>query len=133
LQNTCLENDAVTLGDKSIKVIYNASAYEAVKDEKLWDFLHFVSTNEPDENGFSQILADTVAKLKEDEIFRKGYAAMNLHDRDIRKMAKEEGRSEKAVETAENFLREKISPEIIARCTGLSIEKVIELQKEITA
>ncbi len=132
-KNTCLENDAVSLDDKSIKVIYNASAYEAVKDKELWDFLHFVSTNEPEEDGFSQILADTVEKLKEDEIFRKEYAAMNLHDRDIRKIAKEEGRSEKAIEGAINLLKmNKLSPEEIAQVEDLPLEKVLELQKEIT-
>ena len=41
------------------------------------------------------------------------------------------GRQEKAIEAAENFLKENISPEIISRCTGLPLEKVLELQKEI--
>ena len=62
---------------------------------------------------------------------------MNLHDFDITEEAKKqgrleglnEGRIEKAVEDAENFLRENIAPEVIARCTGLTLEKVHELQK----
>ena len=41
-KNTCTENPAVSLDDNSIKVIYNASAYEAVEDKKVRDFLHFV-------------------------------------------------------------------------------------------
>ena len=132
-KNTCAENEEVSLDDKSIKVIYNASAYEAVEDENLRDFLHFVSTNKPDENGFSKILADTVAKLKEDEIFRKDYAAMNLHDRDIKKAAKEEGRNEKAVEAAINLLKMNIlTTEQIAHVQGLSLEQILELQKTIS-
>jgi predicted transposase/invertase (TIGR01784 family) len=134
-KNTCLENDAVSLDDKSIKVIYNASAYEAVKDEKLWDFLHFVSTNEPEQDGFSQTLADTVAKLKEDEIFRKEYAAMNLHDRDIKKLAKEEGRSEgrieKAIDAAQNLYANGVSIEIIAKSLKMSLEQVREIVKDV--
>ena len=86
-----MENGAVSLDDKSTKVLYNASAYKAVEDEKIRDFLHFVSTNEPAVNEFSQTLSDTVAKLKDNEKFRKDYAAMNLHDRDIKKAAREEG------------------------------------------
>lgn len=129
-KNTCLENDAVPLDDKSIKVIYNASAYEAVQDEKVRDFLHFVSTNEPEENSLSQTLADTVARLKEDEIFRKDYAAMNLHDRDIKKIAKEEGRTEKAIETAKTMLSDEVPPQKVTLYTGLTLEKVLELQKE---
>ena len=42
------------------------------------------------------------------------------------------GRSEKAIETAENFLKENIDPEIIARCTKCPLEKVLELQQKIT-
>ena len=127
-KNTCAENDAVSLDDKSIKVIYNASAYEAVEDENLRDFLHFVSTNKPDENGFSKILADTVAKLKEDEIFRKDYAAMNLHDRDIKKAAKEEGRNEKAVEDALMLIKEyHETPEVAAKKMNAPLKIVLEV------
>ena len=60
---------------------------------------------------------------------------MNLHDRDIKKAAREEGIAEgqmqKAIEAAENLLKKKVSPEIIADCVGLPLEKVLELQKEI--
>ena len=38
---------------------------------------------------------------------------------------------DKAIEDATNLLKENISVEIIAKCTGLEIEKVLELQKEI--
>ena len=85
-------------------MIYNAGAYEAVEDEKL----------------------------KDDDEFRSDYAAMNLHDRDIKKKAKEEGIQQKAIEDAENLLRDGDSPEKVARCIGLPLEKVLELQKEIT-
>ena len=54
---------------------------------------------------------------------------MNLHDRDIRKAAKEEGRTEKAIENALNFLKMKVlTPDQIAIGTGLPLEKVLELQ-----
>ena len=43
------------------------------------------------------------------------------------------GEEEKAIEDAKNFLKEKISPEIIARCTGLKLEEVLELEKEVLA
>ena len=89
-------------------MIYNAGAYEAVEDEKL----------------------------KDDDEFRSDYAAMNLHDRDIKKKAKEEGilegAQQKAIEAAENLLKDGDSPEKVARCIGLPLEKVLELQKEIT-
>ncbi len=130
-KNTCVENANVSLDDKSIKVIYNASAYEAVQDEKIRDFLQFVHTNDAHINDFTQELSKTVAKLKEDDIFRRDYAAMNLHDRDIKKAAKEEGIRQKAIEAAINFLNEGDNPEKISRCIGLPLEKVLELQKQL--
>ena len=41
------------------------------------------------------------------------------------------GEQKKAVEDARNFLRENVSPEIIARCTGLALEEVQKLAEEI--
>lgn len=38
-----------------------------------------------------------------------------------------------AIESAINLLKENISPEIIAKCNKLPLEKVLELQQQITA
>ncbi len=128
-KNSCLQDSSVNLNDKSIKVIYNASAYEKEKDPKIQDFLRFVYTNEPGEDDFTNLLSATVKKIKENEEFRRDYAAMNLHDYDITQEAKKA----KAEEAAINLLKMNIlSPEQIAQAQGLSLEEVLELQKEIT-
>ena len=44
----------------------------------------------------------------------------------------ERGKQEKAVEDARNLLKENISPEIIAKCTGLPLEEVQKLQAELS-
>lgn len=104
-KNICEEDANVNLNDKSMKVIYNASAYEHEKDEKIRNFLHFISTNEPGEDDFSNRLSDLVEIIKDNEIFRSDYASMNLHDRDIMRMARKEGAQQKAVETAAKLLQ----------------------------
>ena len=43
-----------------------------------------------------------------------------------------DGKNAKAIEVAESLLREGDSPEKIARCIGLPLEKVLELQKSIS-
>ena len=48
-----------------------------------------------------------------------------------RSEGRSQGRSEKALEDAKNFLMEGDSPEKIARCIGLPLETVLELQKQI--
>ncbi|EID84701.1 hypothetical protein (putative transposase or invertase) [Treponema sp. JC4] len=137
-QNTCKESNEVNLNDKSLKVIYNASAYKQEKDEKLRAFLHFISTNEPGEDDFSKRLSKIVEQTKDNEKFRSDYAAMNLHDRDIMRAAKKEGREEgaqqKAEEAAINLLKMKIlSDEQIAQAQGLTVEKVQELKTQLEA
>ena len=42
------------------------------------------------------------------------------------------GAQQKAVEAAENLLKENISEEIIAKCTGLPLEKVLELKEKVS-
>ncbi|MBO4858372.1 MAG: Rpn family recombination-promoting nuclease/putative transposase [Treponema sp.] len=141
--NICQEHSGVNLDDKSIKVIYNASAYEKETDEKIRNLLHFISTNEPGKDDFSNRLSSIVEKLKENEEFRSDYAAMNLHDRDIQRAARREGIAEgiaqgitqgiaqgareKAIETARNLKQKRIPLETIAECVGLSVEEIEKL------
>ena len=128
--NTCEENVNVKLNDKSIKVIYNASAYEKEADEKVRNLLRFISTNEPGEDDFSNRISSLVDKLKDDEIFRSDYTAMNLHDRDIQRAAKREGKLEQAIEDAviaiKNF---NVSPQVAAQKMNAPLDKVLEKLK----
>ncbi len=135
-RNVCSENNAVDLDDKTIKVIYNASAYEKEDDFLIRNFLHYIYTDEPGEDDFSQRLSELVKQYKENETSRSDYLAVNLHDYDIRYEALQEGEQigtqKKAVEGAINLIRMKLgTPEQIAQVQGLPLEKVLELQKEI--
>ena len=72
-----------------------------------------------------------VEKIKDNENFRREYAAMNLHDRDIIRAARKEAINEKAIESAQKFLEMNVlTPEQIAQGTGLPLKKVLELQKQ---
>ena len=139
-RNICIEDSEVKLNDNSLKVIYNASAYRDVKDERIRDFLKFIHTNKPGKDIFTTRLSSLVEELKENEKFRSDYAAMNLHDRDITRAAKREGREEgiaegaenAKIEAAQNLLKMNLgTPEQIAQAAGLPLEKVLELQKEL--
>ena len=130
-KNTCAENSDVSLDDNSIKVIYNASAYEAVEDKEVHDFLHFVMTNDPGENDFNKLLSETVERLKDNDEFRKDYTAMNLHDRDIKKAAKEEGIQQQAIESAKKMLADNLSLDKVSLYSGLPLEQVKELAAKL--
>jgi predicted transposase/invertase (TIGR01784 family) len=59
---------------------------------------------------------------------------MNIHDSDIRRVAFQEGEKKGAeqtkIQTAKEALKNNISLEIIAKITGLPIEKVQQLKEE---
>ena len=121
--------------DKTLKVIYNASAYREEKDEEVRAFLKYVYTNDPGKDGFSSRLSAIVEDIKLNDIFRSQYAAMNLHDKDLIRWAKKEGlaegASQKAVEDAEMFLREGDSVEKVSRCIGLPLDQIQEIADRI--
>ncbi len=127
-------NSSVKLNDKTIKVLYNASAYEKEEDPLIRNFLHFISTNEPGEDDFSKHLSKLVNDYKKDEESRSDYLAMNLHDHDIRYEAHAEGVAEgeqkKAVEAAKNFYANGASIELIAKSLEMTEEQVQEIVKE---
>ena len=48
-----------------------------------------------------------------------------------KELAFEDGKEAKAVEDAENLLREGLPPEMIARCIGLPLERVMQIAENI--
>ena len=135
-RNKCEEDLRVNLNDKTLKVFYNASVYEKVKDERIRGFLHFVHTNDCGKDDFSNRLSAIVDKLKENEKFRSDYLAMNLHDRDITKRARQEGielgTQQKAEDAARAFFANGASIELIAKSLSMSEEEVRGLTKDIS-
>ena len=135
-RNICAENSTVNLDDKTIKVIYNASAYEKEEDPLIKDFLHFIYTGEPGKDDLSNRLSRLVENCKENENLRSDYLAVNLHDHDIRyealKEGEEIGAQKKAVEAAIISIKEfHASPEDAAQKMGAPLDLVLEgLQKD---
>ncbi|MBP5442637.1 MAG: hypothetical protein J6Y60_05300, partial [Treponema sp.] len=69
------------------------------------------------------------------ETFRREYMEMTLREHDLLYWGKQEGLEEgafqKAMEATENFLKENIAPEIISKCIGLPLEKVLEISDQL--
>ena len=111
------------------------------KDVEISDFLEYIDNRVPTDD-FTKELSHLVEEAKINNKFRNDYLAMNLHDRDIKEQAFNEGLSsgisqgilegehKKALETARNMLLKSIPKKIIADCTGLSLENIEQLMKE---
>ena len=119
------DTSSIILDDKAHRLVYNASAYEQELDPKLKNFLHFVCSNESDDD-FTDRLADLVKSIKQQEANKTEYNNMNLHDRDIIRAAKKEA----IYETAKNLLSMGLSVEQVAQGTRLSVEDIQNLVKE---
>ena len=94
------------------------------KDEAIEEALDWAISNNFLEGFFKEqrakVLAVSLTEFDQD-----------LYDKCRRREGFEEGAQQKALEAAENFLREGDSPEKVARCIGLPLEKVLELQKAL--
>ena len=111
------------------------------KDVEISAFLEYIDNRVPTDD-FTKELSHLVEEAKINNKFRNDYLAMNLHDRDIKEQAFNEGLSsgiqqgilegehKKALETARNMLLKSIPKKIIADCTGLSLENIEQLMKE---
>ena len=114
--------------------------------EKLRTFFKFLLENKPDETDFSKTLSEKVtrAKIPEDtkrifmtlqqeitlaakEAFEEGYKkASEAAEKALKKVSEQAAEKEK-LENARKLKESGVSVEIISKCTGLSLEQVLEL------
>ena len=87
----CLEDESVELGDQTHHLIFNCDAYNQEKNPELRDFLSFVKSNKA-ESDFTRGIENMVQTKKFEQTFVNEYLAWNLHDQDVLKRGKEEGR-----------------------------------------
>ncbi|MBO4320519.1 MAG: hypothetical protein J5857_08625 [Treponema sp.] len=69
--------------------------------------------------GYERFVRDCISR--ENNAYRKG-----------EKEGIQQGISQKAIEAAGNFLKEGIAPEIVARCTGLPLEQVLQIKENLS-
>ena len=153
----CKQDSEVLLNDGTHKVFFNASKYDKMPTESLREFFKFLNglnaasdftdqleqkvryakTNAQWRHRFmtweqemriqvkekSEQLAKEMAKDLANEMVEDRVNSMR---KDIEKEAKEMA-AEKVEETAKKLLAEKIAPEVVAKCTGLSLEQVKKL------
>ena len=129
----CKERKDFTLDDGINKVFFNASAFASEENLEIKGFLGYLCSGKPSDS-FTNDIDQRVERLKLNEIFRSDYMMDALPLYDARQAGLRAGRAEgerlKAIETAKNFLKKNISAEIIAECTGLSLDEVNALNQK---
>ena len=138
----CKEKNDFTLNDGVNRLFFNASAFASEKNLEIKGFLGYLCSGKPSDY-LTEDIDRRVERLKINEIFRSDYMMDALPLYDARQAGLKEGMAlgeakgllagerKKAIETAKNFLKKNISAEIIAECTGLSLEEVIKIKDSL--
>lgn len=133
LKTICKENKDVEIDDGINKIVFNASAADIEKNLEIKNFLSYLFRGKPSDD-FTNYIETNVEKLKINEIFRSDYMMDALPLFDARQAGIEigEARGERRIQkTAKNFLKKNIPAEIIAECTGLSLEQVNKIKSKL--
>ncbi len=153
-QKTAKEDSSILMNDGTITVFFDALNYDKMKSEKVRSFFKFLCGLNIKDN-FTEKLSALVERLKVNAQRRHEYMtweqemkeqahflaeewapvmAQELAEEIAEEKAKDIAKDivqESALETAKNFLTKNIKPSVIAECTGLPLEKVLQIQKEI--
>ena len=139
--NTCKEKSDLQLGDESHKIIFNASAFKNEKDLEKKSILEYI-IDKKSTSDFTEKLDTLVEQTKLNEIFKGDYMAWGLAEFDAEQRGKKEdsagisdgiqqgiqqGEYQAKIEMAKNLVAKKISIDVIAECTGLSVEAINNL------
>ena len=129
------EDNGLFLNDKTTEAFCNAIKYNKMPVEKLRTFFKFLVEKKPDETEFSKTLSEKVLKAKITEDARRTYITLEQEIRLAAKHAAQEAFEEEYKKASENEKLENsrkmkaknIPDDIIAECTGLSLQQVQEL------
>ncbi len=147
---TCKEDSKIKMNDGTTNIFFNAKNYDKMKSEELKAFFKYLCGKEPS-SCYTDKLSAIVERAKHNAQWRhrfmtweqemKYQSEMRAQElaKDIAKdmaedMAKDMAKdmaNENTINTAKRFIEMGITPEKIAKGTGLSLNTVLELQKEI--
>jgi predicted transposase/invertase (TIGR01784 family) len=150
-QYTCDEDPELKLKDGSLRIFLNTAATQlSPLDQKLQAFYHYLQKGVV-ESTLTQIISNSITTLKNNSLERRHYMTWAIKMADARydgydegyengittgreegisiglEQGLERGAYKKALETAKSFLVEGLTPQVVARCTGLPLETVMEL------
>jgi predicted transposase/invertase (TIGR01784 family) len=135
--NLCHEKLNLELGDKTHKIIFNASAFSKEKDLERKSLLEYIN-NKESTSDFTKMIDLLVEKTKENQTFRGDYMAWGLAEQDAEKRGYNagiadgvaQGAEQAKIETAKNLIAMHLSLEDIVKATGLTLEIVQKIVKE---
>ena len=136
-ENKCPDNAGgeIKLNDGAYKLFFNSSEYGRMENDEEKAFFKFL-VNQSADSDFTKSIEEKVSFARKNMEWRKQYMTWQQTIDEEKDIAFEEGiergEEKKALESAENFLREGISLETISRCIGLSLEQVRQIAQSLS-
>ena len=135
-ENICHENPELMLNDRTYKYFFIAENYDKILNKEQKAFLKLIISNSR-MSDFTEKLSDYIKDAKHNIQWRRQFMDLErektyAYNQGL-KEGKKQGVEKQAEDSAVKFLKKNVSPEVIAECVGLPLEKVLELQKDIDA
>ena len=122
---TCREEQGEELGDGSTTIFLSTKGQMNDVSKLLQNFLDYVD-GQPPKDSLVQRMDEIVKVVKQSKEWRGEYMKLEMDRKKYWREGKVEGRLEAII----GMLREKLSVEMIARITNMSVEQVIKIGKE---
>ncbi|MCI8447706.1 MAG: hypothetical protein HFH30_04775 [Eubacterium sp.] len=115
------------LGDDTTKIILNSKGTMDDVSPEMKKLLDFIDGKEP-EDDFARELDEAVQSVRKNEKWRLDYMTLQMNYQEIYEQGIEQGNKQSALRMIEAG---KLSPEEIALYSDLTLEQVLELEKEL--
>lgn len=141
-ENRCIEDLNLPLGDDTVKIILNTKGTMDDVTPELKSLLDYIDGEKP-EDEFTRELEDAVGFVRKNEKWRLDYMTLQMNYQEKYEQGLADGMEQGIVQGREQGIEQgnrqsainmikagKLSSEEIAMYSGLTLEKVIELEKE---
>ena len=126
-ENRCIQNLELGLGDDTTKIILNTKGTMDDVTPEMKKLLNFIDGKEP-EDDFTRELDEAVQSVRKNEKWRLDYMTLQMNYQEKYEQGIEQGNKQSALRMIEAG---KLSPEEIALYSNLTLEQVLELEKEL--
>lgn len=126
-ENRCIQNLELGLGDDTTKIILNTKGTMDDVTPEMKKLLDFIDGKEP-EDDFTRELDEAVQSVRKNEKWRLDYMTLQMNYQEKYEQGVEQEKRQSALRMIEAG---KLSSEEIALYSGLALEQVLELEKEL--
>ena len=130
-ENCCIQDCAIRLGDDAVKIILNTKGIMNDITPEMKRVLDFIDGKEASDD-YTRELEKEMKSIRENEKWRLDYMTLQMSYQEKFEQGVEQGIGQEKIEAAIRMIEAgKLSVDEIAIYSGLPLEQVLELQKEL--